>query len=223
MVIFRQPISYPVAWELQSRLHRDRVLDRRPDTILILEHQPVYTLGRSTRIAHWGGDEDRLREHGAEVHCVNRGGSVTYHGPGQIVAYPILKLANHASGPKQLVQRLEEVVVRVLKNWRIAGVRIHGKPGVWVMQPEPAKIASIGIRIEQGVTLHGIALNVDMDLAPFRRIRPCGLDGSDVTSMGRLVSRPLSIGTIKEEMARAFADVLPIVWSLEMEQAYAGT
>jgi lipoate-protein ligase B len=122
-----------------------------------------------------------------------------------------------------LVQRLEEVVVRVLKNWRIAGVRIHGKPGVWVMQPEPAKIASIGIRIEQGVTLHGIALNVDMDLAPFRRIRPCGLDGSDVTSMGRLVSRPLSIGTIKEEMARAFADVLPIVWSLEMEQAYAGT
>lgn len=223
MVIFRQPISYPVAWELQSRLHRERVLDRRPDTILILEHQPVYTLGRSTRTAHWGGDEDRLRAHGADVHRVNRGGSVTYHGPGQIVAYPILQLADHASGPKQLVQMLEEVVVRVLKNWQIAGTRVQGKPGVWVTEPEPAKIASIGIRIEQGVTLHGIALNVDMDLAPFRDIRPCGLDGCDVTSMSRLLSRSLSIETIKEEMARAFADVLPNDWSLEREKTYAGT
>lgn len=223
MVIFQEPISYPVAWELQSRMHRDRVLERRPDTILILEHQPVYTLGRSTRTAHWGGNEERLRANGAEVHRVNRGGSVTYHGPGQIVAYPVLKLTDHASGPTQLVGMLEAVVMRVLKNWQIAGARVHGKPGVWVMEPEPAKVASIGLRIEQGVTLHGFALNVDMDLAPFRRIRPCGIDGCDVTSMGRLLGRSLSIETIKEEVARAFADEFPVDWSLERENAYAGT
>jgi lipoate-protein ligase B len=98
---------------------------------------------------------------------------VTFHGPGQIVVYPVLQLDRYAAGPRQLVWLLEEVIIQVLQRWNIVGSRIVGKPGVWVMTPGPQKIAFLGIRIEHGVTLHGFALNVDLDLTPFQRIHPC--------------------------------------------------
>jgi len=211
--IFPKPVSYLVAWELQSHLHSKRVLDLRPDTVLILEHQPVYTLGRSTRVSHWGGDEDVLRANGTELHRVNRGGSVTYHGPGQVLLYPILRLAQHAAGPRQLVWLLEEVIIRVLNLWKIGGCRIDKKPGVWVMAPEPAKIASIGIRVERGITLHGFALNVDMDLTPFQRIHPCGFTDCLVTSMAALRNTALSVNDIKHDLAQMFASVFALEWS----------
>ncbi len=183
--------------------------------VLILEHQPVYTLGRSAQTSHWGGNEDVLRANGAELHHVNRGGSVTYHGPGQIVVYLILRLAQHATGPRQLVWLLEEVIIRVLKNWKIDGHRIDKKPGVWVMVPEPAKIASIGIRVERGMTLHGFSLNVDMDLTPFRHIHPCGFSNCRVTSMAALLKSTLSVNDIKHELAQIFGTVFSIEWSTE--------
>lgn len=211
--IFPEPVSYAVAWELQTRLYRERMLDLIPDTVLILEHQPVYTLGRSTQASHWGGSEEALRANGMELHRVNRGGSVTYHGPGQILVYPILRLAQHAAGPRQLVRLLEEVLIRTLNLWKIDGRRIDKKPGVWVLAPEPAKIASIGIRVERGITLHGFALNVDMDLSPFQRIHPCGITDCPVTSMAAICKTTVSVNEIKRDLVRIFGTVFAVAWS----------
>jgi lipoate-protein ligase B len=203
-----------IAWELQSRFHNERLLNLRPDTVLILEHHPVYTLGRRTQVSHWGGNEDVLRANGVDLQRVNRGGSVTYHGPGQILVYPILRLAHHAAGPRQLVWKMEEVIIRVLNLWKIDGHRIGKKPGVWVMAPEPAKIASIGIRIERGITLHGFSLNVDMDLTPFQRIHPCGFTNCAVTSMTALRNAAVSVNAVKKDLAQMFGTVFALEWSI---------
>jgi lipoyl(octanoyl) transferase len=213
LFVFPAPVPYSMAWELQSRLHHERLSGARPDTVVILEHQPVFTLGRSTRVSDWGGDEALLRANGTALHRVNRGGSATYHGPGQIVVYPILRLVQYAAGPKRLVWLFEDVMLRVLKRWGITGHRIEKKPGIWTMTPQPAKIASIGIRVDQGITLHGFALNVDMDLAPFQRIHPCGFVDCLVTSMRALRGTALSIDEIKQDLARTFSEVLSIEWT----------
>lgn len=211
--IIRRPISYAEAWDLQSGLHEERATDRRPDTVLILEHLPVYTLGRSTRVSHWGGDTEALRSHGADLHSVNRGGSVTYHGPGQIVMYPILRLTQHAAGPRQFVWLLEEVMIRLLKQWGIEGRRIERKPGVWVLLgAEPLKIAAVGVRVERGITLHGCALNVDMDLSPFQLIQPCGDAHGRVTTMAASTGRTASLQDIKQALARHFNEVFSVEW-----------
>ncbi len=208
--VFSEPVPYLTAWDLQSRLHQERLQNLRPDTILILEHSPVYTLGRRTQPSDWGGRESILCADGAELHHVNRGGSVTFHGPGQIVAYPILKVDRYAAGPKHLVWLLEEVIIRLLNDWDIAGTRIAGKPGVWVMSPEPQKLAFIGIRMERGVTLHGIALNVDLDLAPFQRIHPCGLADCRVTSMASVRASRISVDVVKQALAQSFIEVFSL-------------
>lgn len=200
--LFSEPIPYLDAWQLQVRLHRERVLDLRHDTILILEHPPVYTLGRRTDLSHVHGEALDLGRTGAELHRVNRGGSVTFHGPGQIVAYPILKLASHVPGPRQLVWLLEESMIRVLNRWNITGMRIPKKPGVWVQTTIPEKIGFVGIRIERGVTLHGLALNVDLDLAPFQNIHPCGFADCRVTSMTAVSATPIAIDLVKAELAQ---------------------
>lgn len=214
IVLVDEPVSYAAAWKLQTRLHEKCRQDLRGDTVMILEHQPVYTLGRSAQISHWGGDENWLREKGAAVHAVNRGGSVTYHGPGQIVAYPILRLAHHASGPRQLVWLLEEVLLRVLRRWGLIGHRLAKKPGMWISAPHLAKIACIGIRIEGGVTLHGFALNVDMDLSPFDLIQPCGLQDCRITSMGALLDQAPAVRTVKRDVAGCFQEVLAVEWPI---------
>jgi lipoyl(octanoyl) transferase len=211
--IFPEPVPYLIAWEIQSRLHEERLLDLQPDTVLILEHPPVYTFGRRTKLSHWGGSESALCENGAELHRINRGGSVTFHGPGQIVVYPVLKLDRHAAGPRQLVWLLEEVIIQVLAIWNITGSRIVGKPGVWIMTPEPQKIAFLGLRIEHGVTLHGFALNVDMDLTPFQRIHPCGFPDCCVTSMAAVRRTAVPVNVVKQELAQSFAMVFALNWS----------
>ena len=208
--IFSEPVPYLTAWDLQSRLHQERLQNLRPDTILILEHSPVYTLGRRTRLSHWGGSESALCKEGAELHHVNRGGSVTFHGPGQIVIYPILRVNRYAAGPRHLVWLLEEVLIRLLDDWDIAGTRIIDKPGVWVLNPNPQKIAFIGIRIERGVTLHGVALNVDLDLTPFHRIYPCGLTDCPVTSMATVSQSPISIDAVKQKLPQTFESVFSL-------------
>lgn len=211
--IFPKPVSYLLAWKIQSRLHGERLFDLQPDTVLILEHPPVYTLGRRTRPSHWGGSVSTLCADGAELHHVNRGGSVTFHGPGQIVVYPVLKLERHARGPKQLVWLLEEVIIQVLERWNITGSRIVGKPGVWIMTPEPQKIGFLGVRIEHGVTLHGFALNVDLDLMPFKRIHPCGFPDCRVTSMAAVLGTAVPVDVVKQELAQTFAKVFTFNWA----------
>lgn len=217
LLLFKTPVSYAAGWTLQSRLHQERLLDERPDTVIILEHDPVYTLGRSTRPNDRPGDERILRATGADVHVVNRGGSVTFHGPGQVVVYPILKTTAYAAGPKRLVWLLEEVIIRLLARWNIEGDRLARKPGVWVFSPYLAKIASIGVRIQRGVSLHGFALNVDMDLSPFGLIRPCGLADCRMITMSRLGTTGLSIARVKRDLAELFGEVFGIEWTTTVQ------
>ncbi len=208
--VFLNPVPYLVAWELQSRLHHERTQALRPDTVVILEHSPVYTLGRNTRLSHCMGDERSLCESGTELHHVNRGGSVTFHGPGQVVAYPIVKLTQHASGPKALVWLLEEAMIRLLCRWNITGFHIPRKPGIWVGSFQPEKIGFLGIRIERGVTLHGLAINVDLDLSPFQRILPCGFSDCRITSMAAVSQTAISVETVKFELAQIFRDMFKL-------------
>jgi lipoate-protein ligase B len=210
--VFSDPVPYLHAWELQSGLHEERVRNQVPDTVLILEHRSVYTLGRRTTVSHWGGNAALLCENGAELHHVNRGGSVTFHGPGQIVIYPVLKLDRHATGPRQLVWLLEEIIVQLLSLWNITGRRIPGKPGIWVMTPTPEKIAFVGIRIERGVTLHGCALNVDLDLTPFHRIHPCGFSDCRITSMAAVCQKAIPLDPVKQELAQLCRRMFNLDW-----------
>jgi lipoyl(octanoyl) transferase len=211
---FDEPVPYPEAWQRQQRLHEERVADLRPDTLLLLEHLPVYTVGRTTQASHWGGREDSLRQAGAQIHPVDRGGSITYHGPGQLVGYPILRLAHYASGPRQYVRLLEDVIIDTLRSWGIQGYRVDKKLGVWVrLEEQEAKIAAIGVRIERGVTLHGFALNVEMDLSPFSRIVPCGLTDCRVTSMAEALNSTLSLPAARSVLQRAFSRTFNIEWT----------
>ena len=144
-------------------------------------------LGRTTQPAHWDCGEKFSAGQEPTSLSVDRGGSITYHGPGQVVGYPILKLSQYCSGPKQYVRKLEEVLIHTLLLWGIEGYHLEKKPGVWVRwNHADAKIAAIGVRIDHGVTIHGFALNVDLDLSPFSHIMPCGLTQCHVTSMAEV-------------------------------------
>lgn len=207
------PVRYADAWDLQVRLHHERVVEARPDTILVLQHQPIYTLGRRTQLADWGGDAAASRRNGIEIQHVNRGGSVTYHGPGQLVLYPILRLTSHVRNVPAYVERLEDVAISCLRHHGITGHRKHKAPGVWVADPNEAKIASIGIRVDRGVTMHGLALNVDMDLSPFREITPCGLHGCRTTSMAEALGGPVSIETVTYTLLDQLKNLFAIDWT----------
>jgi lipoyl(octanoyl) transferase len=211
---FAEPVPYAGAWRLQMRLREERAADRRLDTLLLLEHSPVYTVGRTAQASHWSSGEERLSHAGIQIHSVDRGGSVTYHGPGQLVGYPIFQLAHYASGPRQYVRLLEEVLIDTLRSWGLEGYRVDKKPGVWIrLDDQEAKIAAIGVRIERGVTLHGFALNVDMDLSPFSRIVPCGLTGCRITSMAEALGSTLSLSGVRSVLQRAFARTFNIEWT----------
>ena len=214
LVQFSKPVPYDEVWILQQQLREERIAEKQGDTLLLLEHQPVYTLGRSTKPAHWACGEETLRQTGANFQSVDRGGSITYHGPGQIVGYPILKLSRYCSGPKQYVRKLEEVLIHTLARWGIEGFRIEKTPGVWVRwRNANAKIAAIGVRIDHGVTLHGFALNVDLDLSPFSHIVPCGLTACLITSMAEIRQSPLSISTVVQQVAQEFAQTFNVRWT----------
>jgi len=209
-------MDYLTAWDLQHRLVEERIADRRPDSLLLVEHDPVYTVGRSGREAHWADLPGPSSGASAiPLHHVERGGSITYHGPGQIVAYPIMRLERLCAGPKAFVRLLEDAVIATLAGWGIAGIRLDRLPGVWAggtPDGRPEKIAAVGLRIIRGVTMHGIALNVGVDLAPFRRITPCGIDGCRVTSMEARLGRPVDVGSVKQAMAAAAAEALAWRW-----------
>jgi lipoate-protein ligase B len=213
LVQFSQPIPYAEAWTIQEQLQRERIAERQGDVLLLLEHLPVYTLGRTTQPAHWDCGEEVLRRTGASLQSVDRGGSITYHGPGQVVGYPILKLSHYCSGPKQYVQKLEEVLIHTLSRWGIEGYRLEKKPGVWVRwNHADAKIAAIGVRIDHGVTIHGFALNVDLDLSPFSHIMPCGLAQCHITSMAEVRQSALSPSVVTQQVAQEFAQTFNIQW-----------
>ena len=214
LLTFRNPVGYDAAWLLQQQLHADRVSGSRADTLMLLQHLPVYTAGRRTKPVHFKQEVASPGDLEVPIVTVNRGGSVTYHGPGQLVAYPILALSRYAGGAKAYVQMLEEVLIQTLRLWDISSHQIANAPGIWVRdQRGEAKIASIGARIDRGVTLHGFALNVNNDLVPFSRIVPCGLEECRMTSMAEIRHTDVPMHAVAEELAKIFSSVFQVEWT----------
>jgi lipoyl(octanoyl) transferase len=188
-------VEYLAGWDLQRSLHADVVEGRAADTVLLLEHQPVYTAGRRTEPLERPVD-------GTPVIDVDRGGKITWHGPGQLVGYPILKLPNPLDVVAH-VRRIEAMLIDVCADVGVATAQVPGRSGVWVPgegRGVDRKIAAIGIRVSQGVTMHGFALNCDCDLEWFDRIVPCGIRDAEVTTLSRELGRDVTV-----------AEILPIV------------
>lgn len=214
LLTFKDLMPWSAAWALQQQLHAERLSGSRPDTLMLLEHLPVYTAGRRTKPAHLKLSEPSPNNRLIPIEAVSRGGSVTYHGPGQLVAYPIVALSDHAPGAKVYVHMLEEVLIRTLLQWGIYGHRVSKAPGVWTRHEQSeVKIASVGARIDRGITLHGFALNVSTDLHPFSRIVPCGLDGCRMTSMTEIRKTPIAVPLVAEQLAVTFSAVFHLEWT----------
>jgi lipoyl(octanoyl) transferase len=199
-------VGYEEAWALQRSLAGAVSQGAIPDTVLFLEHPPVITLGRTTTDGELHVPPD------AEVEVVetNRGGKSTYHGPGQLVCYPILDLNRHGRDVKRYVRDLEAAICRTLQAFGVAGTQLEGLTGVWLESP-PRKIASIGVHVSRWVTTHGYALNVDLDPTPFTRwITACGLEEAAFTTMARELGRPLSVDEVRPAAAEAIADVFAL-------------
>jgi lipoyl(octanoyl) transferase len=201
---------YVEAWELQRSLAAAVQQGAIPDTVVLLEHPPVVTVGRRT-------DDGELHvPAGTDVEVVetNRGGKSTYHAPGQLVCYPILDLNRHGRDVKRYVRDLEQAVIRTLAAHGIEGERIDGLTGVWLQSP-PRKICSIGVHVSRWVTTHGYALNVDLDPAPFTDwITACGLEDAAFTTMARELDRPIAVNDVRPAAIEALADV----FELELEE-----
>jgi lipoyl(octanoyl) transferase len=198
-------VPYAEALSLQARLVADRQAGRISDTLLLLEHDPVFTLGRNARAENVLHPEQALRARGFEVFETGRGGDVTYHGPGQVVGYPILDLSPDRCDVHRYVRDLEEVMIRTCADYGVAARRVAGMTGAWV---EDEKVGAIGVRIARWVTSHGFAFNVATDLAPFDLIVPCGIRGRGVTSLERLIDRPLPLADVAARLAAHLAAVL---------------
>ncbi|MGH3391422.1 MAG: lipoyl(octanoyl) transferase LipB, partial [Actinomadura sp.] len=195
-------VPYERGWELQRRTHERRVTDAIPDTCLLLEHQPVYTAGKRTEPL------DRpIGDPGAPVIDVDRGGKITWHGPGQLVGYPIVKLPDPVD-VIAYVRLLEETLMRVCADVGLETKRVEGRSGVWVPGVPDRKIAAIGIRVSRGVTMHGFELNCECDMSWFDRIVPCGIRDAGVTSLTQELGRPVSIAEVLPLAERHLGELL---------------
>lgn len=195
-------IPYVGAWELQKTLVAERIDGTRPDTLLLLEHPPVYTLGRNSLEEHILVSRDELARRGATVVRIERGGEVTYHGPGQLVAYPIMKMEGAERSVSNLVTNLEQAIIDTLGDYGIPGERLPDQRGVW---SRGCKIASIGLSVKRWVSMHGMALNVAMDMSYFTLINPCGHAETIMTSMEEALGQPPDVAAVGDAFARNFA------------------
>ncbi len=214
-------MDYKEAWDFQQKLfdeiveikkknRKDSTNKKTPNYFLLVEHPHVYTLGKSGNMSNLLIDETELKNNDASFYKINRGGDITYHGPGQIVGYPILDLENFFTDIHKYLRFLEEVIILTLKNYEIKGERNQGKTGVWIdtKTPFPRKICAMGVRASRWVTMHGFALNANVDLNYFNNIIPCGLANNIVTSISKEKKRKtVDVLKIKELLKRNFLDV----------------
>ena len=204
----RRPGTVPYAdgLELQRQLVEDRRVDRIPDTLLLLEHPHVVTLGvkLAASRSHVLASPEQLSSRGVELFETGRGGDVTYHGPGQLVAYPILDLRPDRQDVHRYVRDLEEVMIRVSADYGVDASRVAGASGAWVRD---RKIGAVGVRISRWITSHGIALNVATDLDYFNLIVPCGIADKGVTSLARELGRPVAMAGVEDRVVAHMADV----------------
>jgi lipoyl(octanoyl) transferase len=224
-------IDYATALELQRSLVELRKRSEIGDVLLLLEHTPVITLGRNAKAEHVLASREQLAARGVEVFECDRGGDVTYHGPGQLVGYPIFDLRGFTTpeGPRrtlgavEFVRRLEEVLIRTCADFGIAARRVSGRTGVWTEQSD-AKVAAIGVHISRSVTSHGFALNVSTDLEAFQLIVPCGIADKSVTSLGRELGNVPALNKVAESAARNFGAVFQsqILWVESLEALLGG-
>jgi lipoate-protein ligase B len=205
-------IGYAAAHEEQLRTVRELIEGERSRGVLfVCEHDPVITIGRAAVRDPWKhvrADEEAFRRAGTELVQTDRGGDVTWHGPGQLVAYPVLPMWQFRRSAEWLVRMLEEATIGCLSRFGITGCRVEGRSGVWVGDDRPEKICALGVAFRRWVSYHGLALNVDPDLTAFDRIVPCGIADAGVTSMSRFLNRRVLVDDVKPAMIDAFADLL---------------
>jgi lipoyl(octanoyl) transferase len=197
-------VTYENGMKLQQKLTEMRQRDEIADQLLLLEHPPVITLGRGGDAKNLLASPEMLRKHRVRFFETTRGGDITYHGPGQIVGYPIVHLGEGSRDVRKYVTRLEEVLIQTVAEYGITATRVDGKRGIWVGNN---KIAAIGVRIARWVTSHGWALNVSTNLDHFRLITPCGLAGTGVTSIEQETGRKVSLEEVRAVLARKFAEI----------------
>jgi len=197
-------VAYAEMLETQVRLRDARIAGEIPDTVLLVEHEPVITMGRSAKDEHVLLTSDALRQRGMSVYEIGRGGDVTYHGPGQLVCYPILDLKPDRKDVRRYVGNLEEVMIRIAARHGLTAHRVEGLNGAWIGD---RKIGAVGVRIRQWVTMHGIALNVSTDLDAYDAIVPCGIRDREVTSLQRELGREVDLAETGDVAADVFGEV----------------
>lgn len=195
-------VAYRPTWELQDELAEQRRARRIGDRLLLLEHFPVYTIGRGGDPANMLATPERLRELGAELIRIDRGGDITFHGPGQIVAYPIVELRDPLD-LRRYVRILEEAIIDTAAAFGVSAARLDGQPGIWL--DGERKLAAIGVRVRCGVTTHGLALNVNADLKWFDEMIPCGIPDKSVTSLALELGASVPMEAVANELARQIA------------------
>jgi len=216
LLLFRAgTVPYRDAWDMQLRLAERRGAGEIPDVLMLLEHPPVYSRGRRTKPEELPMGAEWYERQGIEVIDTDRGGLVTYHGPGQLVAYPIVDLAPLGNDVHEYVRGLERVMIGSLADHGVGAQTIKGLTGVWTDGPPPVpglegaakKIGSIGVHVSKGITTHGLAVNVDNDLQPFEWVIPCGIEGVSMTSISREGGSSATVAAFGETVARHFGEV----------------
>lgn len=197
-------IDYDKAWRLQKAIFDKRLKGEIEDILLLLEHPNTYTLGKVAKKEHLIGSEDYLKENNFTVYDIDRGGDITYHGPGQIVGYPIIDLNNWKKDTHLYLRSLEETIMLTCKDYGLDTKRNEKYTGVWI---EDRKIAAIGIKVSRWITMHGFAFNINTDLKHFNGIIPCGIKDKDVTSLQREFNRIFEISEVKNALLKHFSEI----------------
>lgn len=197
-------IDYKEAWDFQQEIHKKRVSGEVEDFLFLLEHPNTYTLGKTAHRENLKGSEDFLNENKISVFDIDRGGDITYHGPGQIVGYPIIDLNNWYKDTHKYLRALEEVIIKTCADFDLNAGRIDKLTGVWI---DNKKIAAIGIKVSRWITMHGFAFNVNTDLSLFNGIIPCGIQDKEVTSLKRELEKEISVSDVKHSLLKYFKEI----------------
>lgn len=197
-------IDYKEAWDLQKSVHQLKTENKIDDVLFLLEHPHTYTLGKTADKENLVGGDEYLTENNISVYDIDRGGDITYHGPGQIVGYPIISLTNWNQDTHKYLRAIEEVIIKVCDEYGLDASRVEKYTGVWI---DDRKICAIGIKVSRWITMHGFAFNVNTDLKLFKGIIPCGISDKDVTSLNRELKKEINLGEIKERILHQFSEI----------------
>tara|TARA_B100000315_G_scaffold258486_1_gene310814 strand:- start:6056 stop:6826 length:771 start_codon:yes stop_codon:yes gene_type:complete len=207
-LLYQLPLTpYEETCQLQRTIHGARVNDKTNDTLLLMEHLPTYTVGRRVKDGLRLINEDARIQQNIPIHQTERGGLITYHGPGQLVGYPILKLKTYCRGPKTYMHLLEEVLIRLLHDFGLQAHRRNHCIGVWIAD---RKIAALGIHISRGVTMHGFALNIMNDLQAYDWIIPCGIEECKITTMAKELGKDVELPAVSDRLCTIFSEIFGI-------------